>query len=117
MNYSESDKFYLSYDLQLFAQEGSNGDKTEEPTAKILEDARKKGFTKIIAMIHYPPILEKDNKTKLVEILEEYNVEKVIYGHIHGQGLSRAFKGFIGSCEYILTSGDFIDFDPIKIIE
>lgn len=82
-----------------------------------IEDARKKGFTKIIAMIHYPPILEKDNKTKLVEILEEYNVEKVIYGHIHGQGLSRAFKGFIGSCEYILTSGDFIDFDPIKIIE
>lgn len=43
MNYSESDKFYLSYDLQLFAQEGSNGDKTEEPTAKKLEDARKKG--------------------------------------------------------------------------
>ncbi|MCI5586670.1 MAG: flagellar biosynthesis protein FlhB [Lachnospiraceae bacterium] len=43
MNYSESDKFYLSYDLQLFAQDGSNGDKTEEPTAKKLEDARKKG--------------------------------------------------------------------------
>lgn len=34
---------YLSYDLQLFAKEGQDGEKTEEPTAKKLEDARKKG--------------------------------------------------------------------------
>ena len=35
--------YYLSYDLQLFAKEGQDGDKTKEPTAKKLEDARKKG--------------------------------------------------------------------------
>ena len=35
--------YYLSYDLQLFAKEGQDGEKTEEPTAKKLEDARKKG--------------------------------------------------------------------------
>ena len=35
--------YYLSYDLQLFAEEGQDGEKTEEPTAKKLEDARKKG--------------------------------------------------------------------------
>ena len=33
----------LAYDLQLFAKEGQDGEKTEEPTAKKLEDARKKG--------------------------------------------------------------------------
>lgn len=43
MNHSESDKFYLSYDLQLFAKDGPNGEKTEEPTAKKLKDARNKG--------------------------------------------------------------------------
>ena len=36
-------QYYLSYDLQLFAKEGQDGEKTEEPTAKKLEDARKKG--------------------------------------------------------------------------
>lgn len=36
---------YLKYDLQLFANEGDGGEKTEEPTAKKLEDARKKGQT------------------------------------------------------------------------
>lgn len=35
--------YYLSYDLQLFAKEEQDGEKTEEPTAKKLEDARKKG--------------------------------------------------------------------------
>ena len=35
--------YYLSYDLQLFAKEGQDGEKTEEPTAKKLEDAPKKG--------------------------------------------------------------------------
>lgn len=33
----------LDYDLQLFAKDGPGGEKTEEPTAKKLEDARKEG--------------------------------------------------------------------------
>lgn len=36
-------KYSLAYDLQLFAKDGPNGEKTEEPTAKKLKDARKKG--------------------------------------------------------------------------
>ena len=31
----------LEYDLQFFAKEGPGGEKTEEPTSKKLEDARK----------------------------------------------------------------------------
>lgn len=33
----------LQYDLQFFAKEGPGGEKTEEPTSKKLEDARKEG--------------------------------------------------------------------------
>lgn len=33
----------LEYNLQYFAKDGEGGEKTEEPTAKKLEDARKKG--------------------------------------------------------------------------
>lgn len=39
----DKNRYYLSYDLQLFAKDGPDGEKTEEPTAKKLEDARKKG--------------------------------------------------------------------------
>lgn len=34
---------YMKYNLQLFAKEGSGGEKTEEPTSKKLTDARKNG--------------------------------------------------------------------------
>ena len=33
----------LEYNLQFFAKDGPGGEKTEEPTAKKLEDARKEG--------------------------------------------------------------------------
>ena len=33
----------LKYDLQFFAKDGPGGEKTEEPTAKKLQDARKEG--------------------------------------------------------------------------
>lgn len=36
-------EWMLSYDLQFFAKDGEGGEKTEEPTAKKLGDARKKG--------------------------------------------------------------------------
>ena len=35
--------FYLEYNLQFFAKDGPGGEKTEEPTGKKLDDARKKG--------------------------------------------------------------------------
>lgn len=34
---------YIKYDLQFFAKDGEGGEKTEEPTAKKIEDARKEG--------------------------------------------------------------------------
>lgn len=36
-------KYYFSYDLQFFAKEGAGGEKTEDATAKKLNDAREKG--------------------------------------------------------------------------
>ncbi len=33
----------LEYNLQFFAKDGPGGEKTEEPTSKKLEDARKEG--------------------------------------------------------------------------
>ena len=37
------ESFLLAYDLQFFAKDGPGGEKTEEPTSKKLDDARKEG--------------------------------------------------------------------------
>ena len=82
-----------------------------------LDSAKKAGFDKFIVMLHYPPTNEKFEESDIVKILKEYNVEKVIYGHLHGPALRRVLEGVKDGVEYIMTSGDYIDFDPVKILD
>lgn len=78
--------------------------------------AVKAGYKKLICMIHYPPVFPNMMNNEFIDLFREYNVEKVIYGHIHGGGLSNVFEGTIDGTEYILTSCDYIDFSPIRIL-
>lgn len=81
-----------------------------------LSKAYKDGFKKIIVMMHYPPINEEKNETLYTEAFRQYKVEKVIYGHVHGVALQNVFCGIHNDVEYIMTSCDFLDFKPIKIL-
>ncbi|MBU3088443.1 metallophosphoesterase [Clostridium gasigenes] len=80
-----------------------------------LDSAKKAGYTKFIVMIHYPPTNDKYEDSAFTEIFKEYNVEKVIYGHLHGPSLSHVLTGERNGTEYIMTSCDYINFDPIDI--
>ncbi|WP_055666826.1 metallophosphoesterase [Desnuesiella massiliensis] len=81
-----------------------------------LEGAVKQGHRKIICMIHYPPTNDKYESSGFTDIFEEFGVAKVIYGHLHGPSLSRVMKGEKDGVEYIMTSCDYINFDPVKIL-
>lgn len=81
-----------------------------------LENAEKAGFKKFIVMMHYPPINDKSMDSGFVDIFKEYKVRFVIYGHLHGPSLLKAVKGEIDGIEYIITSADYLNFDPIKIL-
>ncbi len=81
-----------------------------------LDAAVKDGYNKIICMIHYPPTNERFEDSAFTNIFEEYSVEKVIYGHLHGPSLNRVLEGDRNNVEYIMTSCDFINFDPVRIM-
>jgi len=81
-----------------------------------LEAAVKAGYKKFIVMIHYPPTNDKFEESEFTKIFKEFNVEKVIYGHLHGPSLKKVMEGVIDGVEYIVTSCDYIGFDPLKII-
>lgn len=82
-----------------------------------LESAQKAGYNKYIVMIHYPPTNERLEESGFLEIFNEYKVDKVIYGHLHGPGLSKVFEGTYDDIEYIMSSADYINFNPIKIMD
>lgn len=82
-----------------------------------LDMAKKDGYENIIVMLHFPPISEKYEESGFVDILKEYNINKVIYGHIHGKGLLKAIDEEYNGINYIMTSADYLDFNPRKILE
>lgn len=81
-----------------------------------LNAAVKAGYKKYIVMLHFPPTNEKFEDSGFTQILKEYGVEKIIYGHIHGPSLKNVCTGNRDGVEFILTSCDYIDFRPIKIM-
>jgi uncharacterized protein len=80
-----------------------------------LDSAKKEGFSKFICMIHYPPTNERFEESGFTGIFKEYGVEKVIYGHLHGNSLGRVINGLRDGVEYIMTSSDYLNFQPIRI--
>lgn len=82
-----------------------------------LESAKKDGFNKIIVMIHYPPTNEKFQESEFIKIFTEYNVSKVIYGHLHGNALGKVMNGIIEGIDYVMTSSDYLNFIPKLILE
>ncbi len=81
-----------------------------------LDKAVQDGYKKIIVMLHYPPTNDKIKESEVIDIFKEYNVSKVIYGHLHGVSKERVFEGNIDNIEYILTSCDYLDFKPTRIL-
>ncbi len=70
---------------------------------------------KLIALVHYPPFNVKREDSLFTALFEEYKVDKVVYGHLHGKDV-RADKLVIkNGIEYYLTSCDQVDNKLIEI--
>ncbi|MEJ6950909.1 metallophosphoesterase [Natronospora cellulosivora (SeqCode)] len=68
---------------------------------------------KIIVMLHYMPTNEQHEHNQLIALLEKYNVDICIYGHLHGdESHEIRLEGQKWGIEFNLVSSDFIDFKP-----
>lgn len=81
-----------------------------------IDSALKDNFTKLIVMMHYPPVYEQFIQTKFTELIESYKVEYVLYGHIH-TAFEGILEGVYNGIDYKCISSDYIDFKPVKILD
>ncbi|CEN97303.1 metallophosphoesterase [Paraclostridium sordellii] len=102
-----------------FIQDDEKIYKREAHRLKLSLDAAKKaGFEKIIVITHYPPTNDKLEPSLFTDIYEEYKVEKVIYGHLHGkESFKMGLEGIREGVEYKLVSCDYVDFNLVKIMD
>ena len=81
-----------------------------------LENAKKKAAgKKLIALLHFPPVLADGKDTEVSDLLEKFSVETVVYGHLHGVGIKNGFSGVKKGVEYFLVSCDALEFSPQRI--
>lgn len=81
-----------------------------------LDHARRLGGEDVTVMLHFPPLFADGSGTAFTEILEEYAVQRVVYGHLHGAGIKIGFTGQRKGIDYHLVSCDALEFDPLCIV-
>jgi len=83
-----------------------------------LDAAKAAGHEKILVMTHYPPTNESKEHSAFMDIYESYGVEKVIYGHLHtAASFKCGLQGDFDGVSYQLTSCDYLDFEPVKLLD
>lgn len=70
-----------------------------------------------IVMTHYPPIGVDLAESRVSRLLERYHVEFCVFGHVHSmkKGIS-PFYGEKNGVHYVFVCGDFVNFNPVKIL-
>lgn len=69
----------------------------------------------IIVMLHFPPFNSSMENSDFTNLIEKYNVNTVVYGHLHGNNCRSVLKKQINGIDYFLTSCDKLNNKLIQI--
>lgn len=81
-----------------------------------LDYAMRQGAKEILLMMHFPPTNDKQEHSAFTEIIAQYPIKEVVYGHLHGSAShENGIKGNRDGVFFHLVSADYIDFCPKRI--
>ncbi len=82
-----------------------------------LQAARKLSdpHTHTVLMLHYPPTSPQFVPTAFTDLIEQYQPDQVVYGHLHGVALERSLQQWAGIPTH-LVAADVLKFQP-KLLE
>lgn len=69
-----------------------------------------------LVFLHYPPRYKGYECTEILKLLEDYEVRRCFYGHLHGGSHKLAMEGQWDGVEFRLTSADYLGFKPYPVI-
>jgi predicted phosphohydrolase len=80
-----------------------------------LKEMSKSSSSIRIAMTHYPPISADLQPSRASAILEKYGITHCVFGHLHNVKSGALPFGVKDGVQYVLTSGDYLNFVPVKL--
>lgn len=118
--------FNNAYEYGDYAICGTRGWMNDQAEKKVLMrecgrlrlslEAGKKLEKKPLVFLHYPPVYGGGECYEILDVLLEYDIKRVWYGHIHGYSAGYAINGERNGIDFRLISCDFIQFNPVKIM-
>lgn len=103
----ENDKDFTADDRKILARE----EVRLETAIQAMEEQYREG-TKLICVLHYPPLLRSKRQTGFTRRLEAAGVPLCLYGHLHGRGAYEAFEGESGGVLYLNVAADRLEMKP-----
>ncbi len=69
-----------------------------------------------LVFLHYPPRYKGYECREILALLEQYEVRRCFYGHLHGGSHRLAMEGLWDGTEFRLVAADYIGFKPYTVI-
>lgn len=69
----------------------------------------------LVVCLHYPPFGKDCRPTLFTELLETYNVDQCVFGHIHANNGFASLAGPPGRVRYRLAAADYLGFKPLRL--
>lgn len=68
-----------------------------------------------IVMTHYPPLSADLKDSRVSKLLEKYQINYCVFGHLHNVKKDCSLFGTHNGIHYALTACDYLDFKPLRI--
>ncbi|WP_287449198.1 metallophosphoesterase [Sellimonas sp.] len=122
--YTFEGPFYLDFQGRILGWDEEREEQAKKLVAREMErlresfrQAEEAGYRKFVMFLHYPPTSILEAASPFTQIAEEYGVEAVVYSHCHGERrFGDSIRGIYRGINYMLVSGDYLNFHPEQIL-
>ncbi|MFQ7310647.1 MAG: metallophosphoesterase [Sellimonas sp.] len=122
--YTFEGPFYLDFQGRILGWDEEREKQAKKLIAREMErlresfrQAEEAGYRKFVMFLHYPPTSILEAASPFTQIAEEYGVEAVVYSHCHGERrFGDSIRGIYRGINYMLVSGDYLNFHPEQIL-
>lgn len=104
--------FASEHDERIFKREVIRLDLTLRYASGLMDEN-----STLICMMHFPPHNTKRQSNAFLDLFKEYNVDKVVYGHLHSKKVKPDLNFKLGKQEFFLTSCDLVGNKLVLIAE
>ena len=119
-NHFEYDGFAICGTRGWFFEEEKSGQHDEKVFRRELlrleASLKSAGDLPKIVFLHYPPRYKGYICQPIIDLMQQYNVRRCYYGHLHSASHALAVEGLWDGIEYRLVSADRVNFQPVSVI-